>query len=115
MIPPNKHKLIDKCLFSYEDGPTAKLIREIFFICINAFWKEPLNLFNVSAYISTNVVSITDGQIFLSVDLFNVGIRPTINVGISISRVDLYLEYKLNFHFFKKIQLKEKNPFYKFN
>ena len=58
---------------------------------------------DVSAYISTNVVSITDGQIFLSADLFNVGIRPTINVGISVSRVDLHLEYKLNFYFFKKL------------
>ena len=39
------------------------------------------------AYIPTNVISITDGQIFLSADLFNVGIRPAINVGISVSRV----------------------------
>ncbi|KAL5555594.1 hypothetical protein UlMin_037830 [Ulmus minor] len=42
---------------------------------------------DVSAYIPTNIISITDGQIFLSVDLFNAGIRPAINVGISISRV----------------------------
>ncbi|TYG94649.1 hypothetical protein ES288_A11G205100v1 [Gossypium darwinii] len=42
---------------------------------------------DVSAYIPTNVISITDGQIFLSADLFNAGIRPTINVGISVSRV----------------------------
>ncbi|KAI5441337.1 hypothetical protein KIW84_010703 [Lathyrus oleraceus] len=42
---------------------------------------------DVSAYIPTNVISITDGQIFLSVDLFNAGIRPAINVGISVSRV----------------------------
>ncbi|KAI3673165.1 hypothetical protein L6452_39281 [Arctium lappa] len=42
---------------------------------------------DVSAYIPTNVISITDGQIFLSADLFNVGIRPAINVGISVSRV----------------------------
>merc|ERR1712054_458348 len=41
----------------------------------------------VSAYIPTNVISITDGQIFLSGDLFNSGIRPAINVGISVSRV----------------------------
>ncbi|KAG6539835.1 hypothetical protein Mapa_018881 [Marchantia paleacea] len=39
------------------------------------------------AYIPTNVISITDGQIFLSADLFNAGIRPAINVGISVSRV----------------------------
>jgi len=42
---------------------------------------------DVSAYIPTNVISITDGQIFLSGDLFNAGLRPAINVGISVSRV----------------------------
>jgi F-type H+/Na+-transporting ATPase subunit alpha len=42
---------------------------------------------DVSAYIPTNVISITDGQIFLSSNLFNSGIRPAINVGISVSRV----------------------------
>ncbi len=42
---------------------------------------------DVSAYIPTNVISITDGQIFLDTDLFNQGNRPAINVGISVSRV----------------------------
>jgi F-type H+-transporting ATPase subunit alpha len=42
---------------------------------------------DVSAYIPTNVISITDGQIFLEGNLFNAGIRPAINVGISVSRV----------------------------
>ncbi|HEX7695902.1 MAG TPA: F0F1 ATP synthase subunit alpha [Candidatus Acidoferrum sp.] len=42
---------------------------------------------DVSAYIPTNVISITDGQIYLEADLFNAGIRPAINVGISVSRV----------------------------
>lgn len=42
---------------------------------------------DVSAYIPTNVISITDGQIFLETDLFNQGVRPAINVGISVSRV----------------------------
>jgi F-type H+-transporting ATPase subunit alpha len=42
---------------------------------------------DVSAYIPTNVISITDGQIFLSADIFNSGIKPAINVGISVSRV----------------------------
>ncbi|MDE2459757.1 MAG: F0F1 ATP synthase subunit alpha, partial [Gammaproteobacteria bacterium] len=42
---------------------------------------------DVSAYIPTNVISITDGQIFLETDLFNSGIRPAINAGISVSRV----------------------------
>lgn len=44
-------------------------------------------LSDVSAYIPTNVISITDGQIYLETDLFNSGIRPAINVGISVSRV----------------------------
>ncbi len=42
---------------------------------------------DVSAYIPTNVISITDGQIYLETDLFNTGIRPAVNVGISVSRV----------------------------
>jgi vacuolar-type H+-ATPase subunit B/Vma2 len=40
----------------------------------------------VSAFVPTNVISITDGQIFLETDLFNAGIRPAINAGISVSR-----------------------------
>src|SRR5260370_2401369 len=42
---------------------------------------------DVSAYIPTNVISITDGQIFLETDLFFQGIRPAVNVGLSVSRV----------------------------
>ena len=42
---------------------------------------------DISAYIPTNVISITDGQIFLESDLFNKGLRPAINVGVSVSRV----------------------------
>lgn len=42
---------------------------------------------DVSAFVSTNVISITDGQIFLETDLFNAGIRPAINAGLSVSRV----------------------------
>lgn len=42
---------------------------------------------DVSAFVPTNVISITDGQIFLETDLFNSGIRPAINAGISVSRV----------------------------
>ena len=42
---------------------------------------------DVSAYIPTNVISITDGQIFLETDLFNAGVRPAINAGLSVSRV----------------------------
>src|SRR5690625_6382066 len=42
---------------------------------------------DVSAYIPTNVISITDGQIFLDTDLFNSGVRPAIDVGISVSGV----------------------------
>jgi len=50
---------------------------------------------DVSAYIPTNVISITDGQIFLETDLFNKGIRPAINVGISVSRVGGSAQTKL--------------------
>jgi F-type H+-transporting ATPase subunit alpha len=42
---------------------------------------------DVSAYVPTNVISITDGQIFLETNLFNAGIRPAVNVGVSVSRV----------------------------
>ena len=42
---------------------------------------------DISAYIPTNVISITDGQIYLETDLFNSGIRPAVNVGLSVSRV----------------------------
>ena len=42
---------------------------------------------DVSGYIPTNVISITDGQIFLETDLFNKGIRPIVSVGLSVSRV----------------------------
>jgi F-type H+-transporting ATPase subunit alpha len=42
---------------------------------------------DVSAFVPTNVISITDGQIFLETDLFNAGIRPAINAGLSVSRV----------------------------
>ncbi|HUW92353.1 MAG TPA: F0F1 ATP synthase subunit alpha, partial [Bacteroidales bacterium] len=49
---------------------------------------------DVSAYIPTNVISITDGQIFLESSLFNAGIRPAINVGISVSRVGVNAQIK---------------------
>ncbi|MGE5316801.1 MAG: F0F1 ATP synthase subunit alpha, partial [Chloroflexota bacterium] len=49
---------------------------------------------DVSAYIPTNVISITDGQIFLETNLFNSGIRPAINVGISVSRVGASAQIK---------------------
>ena len=49
---------------------------------------------DVSAYIPTNVISITDGQIFLETELFNQGIRPAINVGLSVSELDQLLKLK---------------------
>lgn len=49
---------------------------------------------DLSAYIPTNVISITDGQIFLETDLFNAGIRPAINVGLSVSRVGGHAQTK---------------------
>ena len=78
----------------------------MYFICIVDYLKELRNLGDdhgggsltalpiietqggdVSAFIPTNVISITDGQIFLETELFNQGIRPAINVGLSVSRV----------------------------
>ena len=50
---------------------------------------------DVSAYIPTNVISITDGQIFLETDLFYQGIRPAISVGLSVSRVGSAAQTKL--------------------
>ena len=50
---------------------------------------------DISAYIPTNVISITDGQLFLESDLFNAGQRPAINVGVSVSRVGGRLRLKL--------------------
>lgn len=49
---------------------------------------------DMSAYIPTNVISITDGQIYLETDLFNSGIRPAINVGLSVSRVGAAAQHK---------------------
>ena len=57
---------------------------------------------DVSAYIPTNVISITDGQIFLETELFYKGIRPAINVGLSVSRVGSAAQQKamkqVNYH-----------------
>src|SRR6185295_13806744 len=50
---------------------------------------------DVTAFVPTNVISITDGQIFLETDLFNAGIRPAINAGISVSRVGGNAQTKL--------------------
>ena len=50
---------------------------------------------DVSAYIPTNVISITDGQIFLETDLFNQGIRPAVSVGLSVSRVGSAAQIKV--------------------
>jgi F-type H+-transporting ATPase subunit alpha len=54
---------------------------------VSASRSDPNWANDVSAYIPTNVLSITDGQVFLESDLFNQGVRPAINVGISVSRV----------------------------
>ena len=49
---------------------------------------------NISAYIPTNVISITDGQLYLETELFNSGIRPAVNTGLSVSRVGRAAQYK---------------------
>jgi F-type H+-transporting ATPase subunit alpha len=65
----------------------AKLSDDLGAGSITAFPVIETQAGDVSAYIPTNVISITDGQIFLETDLFNSGIRPAINVGLSVSRV----------------------------
>ncbi len=65
----------------------AKLSDELGAGSITAFPIIETQAGDVSAYIPTNVISITDGQIFLETDLFNSGVRPAINVGLSVSRV----------------------------
>ncbi len=65
----------------------AKLIDELGAGSLTALPIIETQAGDVAAYIPTNVISITDGQIFLETDLFNAGIRPAINVGLSVSRV----------------------------
>ncbi|MBZ2279498.1 F0F1 ATP synthase subunit alpha, partial [Buchnera aphidicola] len=80
---------------------------------VNNFFLQKKNIFNkkngtltafpiietlegdVTSFIPTNVISITDGQIFLDTNLFNSGIRPAINVGLSVSRVGGAAQYKI--------------------
>src|SRR6056300_91591 len=61
---------------------------------------------DVSAYIPTNVISITDGQIFLETDLFNQGIRPAVSVGLSVSRVGSAAQIKATKQVAGKVKLK---------
>ena len=61
---------------------------------------------DVSTYISINVIFITDGQIFLSVDLFTTKIRPAINVGISVSRIGSVAQIKAMKQVADKLKLK---------
>lgn len=66
---------------------SAKLHRDLGGGSLTALPVIETQLNDISAYIPTNVISITDGQIFLEPDLFNAGQRPAINVGLSVSRV----------------------------
>ncbi|KAF1854838.1 hypothetical protein Lal_00003786, partial [Lupinus albus] len=99
--------LIDKCLCYYVVRQVVKLIPVIFFYLHSRLLERAAKLNkasygggsltalpivetqsgDVSAYIPTNVISITDGQVYLETELFNRGIRPAINVGLSVSRV----------------------------
>jgi F-type H+-transporting ATPase subunit alpha len=98
--------LTARCPFSFAAHLDAKLTREMFSsctpVCLNVQQNCPTHLVpaaltalpiietqagDVSAYIPTNVISITDGQIYLETDLFYQGIRPAISVGLSVSRV----------------------------
>jgi F-type H+-transporting ATPase subunit alpha len=69
---------------------------------------------DVSAYIPTNVISITDGQIFLDTDLFNKGVRPAISIGISVSRVGSAAQMKAFKHVAGKLKL-ELGQYYELN
>lgn len=60
---------------------------------------------DVSGYIPTNVISITDGQIFLEAELFNKGVRPAINVGLSVSRIGSAAQHKLMKHISGSLKL----------
>ena len=62
-------------------------VKNLFFIYRMSLLSVTRQAGDVSAYIPTNVISITDGQIFLETELFYKGIRPAINVGLSVSRV----------------------------
>jgi F0F1-type ATP synthase alpha subunit len=106
MIFPSTLLLIAKSLFFFVVHQAVKLTLETFSICtqdlleracrrneqygggsITALPIIETQAGDISAYIPTNVISITDGQIFLETDLFYKGIRPAVNVGFSVSRV----------------------------
>lgn len=75
---------------------------------------------DISSYIPTNIISITDGQIFLSSDNFNMGIKPAINIDISVSRIGSNAQFKMIKKVSKKIKTKIANyhellAFYRFN
>ena len=105
-IFPNTRKPIASFRSSFAARRAAKRIRATFSICIRGSWSAPASFRikmaaahltalpiietqagDVSAYIPTNVISITDGQIYLESGLFYAGIRPAVNVGLSVSRV----------------------------
>src|SRR6266496_98515 len=71
-------RLLDRC---------AKLSDDLGGGSLTALTIEETKVYDISVYIPTNVISITDGQIYLETDLFNAGVRPAINVGRSVSRV----------------------------
>ena len=106
MTCQNRRKRIEKCHCCLDVHQVVRHIQVMFFIFIHVLLERAAKLSDalgggsmtalpivetqegdVSAYIPTNVISITDGQIFLSGDIFNAGVRPAINVGISVSRV----------------------------
>ena len=103
---PSRPSPIARCRCCCAVRRDAKPIRATCSICIRACWSAPrkcpthkgagsltalpvieTQAGDVSAYIPTNVISITDGQIFLETELFFRGIRPAVNVGLSVSRV----------------------------
>jgi F-type H+-transporting ATPase subunit alpha len=85
---PVAHELVENALNAHKDKDRYKIVRvKESGGTLTALPIIETLLGDVSAYIPTNVISITDGQIYLEGNLFNAGIRPAVNVGISVSRV----------------------------
>ena len=86
--PAGSRGLSGRCVFlALASGRAAKLNDDFGAGSMTALPIIETQANDVSAYIPTNVISITDGQIFLETDLFYQGIRPAVNVGLSVSRV----------------------------
>ncbi|XP_039015807.1 ATP synthase subunit alpha, chloroplastic-like [Hibiscus syriacus] len=108
MIFTSKHKLIQEMFFYLHSRLLERVVKSSSQLgegSMNALSIVETQFGDVSAYIPTNVISITDGKIFLSVDIFNTGIRPAINVGIFVSIVGFAAQIKAMKQFTCKLKL----------